>query len=172
MFVEKTLMLVDAQDIVEWFKDFREERIKELPIKIQWAILFNVKELQPIVQKFEEFKDSVSQNLQNEYFGNDEKSVPFQREKVNENGDIIFDDNGNPVMEDLRKIKDEYIDEYQNKINDINDEIRALLLEKTTYKLKGIDVDKLVDSLNDNSSITLKDIDIMSFVNIDNADTE
>ena len=170
MFVEKTLMLVDAQDIVEWFRDFREERIKELPIKIQWAILFNVKELQPIVQKFEEFKDSVSQNLQNEYFGNDEKSVPFQREKVNENGDIIFDDNGNPVMEDLRKIKDEYIDEYQNKINDINDEIRALLLEKTTYKLKGIDVDKLVDLLNDNSSITLKDIDIMSFVNIDNSD--
>ena len=170
--INRTLMLVETQNIVHWFNTFQGERIKELPIKIQWALLSGVKELQPAVSKFEEFRDGLANELQTEYFGNDDKSEPFEREKKNENGDTVYDDDGNPVVESLRRIKDEYVKEYEDKARELNAEINKLLIEKTTYHFKEIDLDAVIDNLKDDTTITLDDVNMMSFIDINSADKE
>ena len=170
--IKRTLMLVEAQSIVDWYNDFQKEKIKELPIKVQWNILFAVKELQQIVLKFEEFRNGLVQELQNNYFGNDEKSESFQQEKKCDDGSIMFDENGKPVIEEMRKIKKEYVNEYNNRVNDLNNEISNLLMEKTTYNFKEIDIDKIVDNLKDDTNIKLNDINMMSFLDINIIDRE
>lgn len=170
--INRTLMLVEAQNIANWFNEFQTEKIKELPIKVQWNILSGIKEIQPVVMKFEEFRNGLVNDLQTEYFGNDEKSEPFEREKRNENGDIIYGDDGNPEIESLRKIKDEYIKEYEDKANKLNADIGKLLIEKTTYSFKEIDIDNVVDVLKEDTKITLDDINMMSFIDINSADKE
>ena len=170
--INRTLMLVEAQNIVNWFNDFNGEKINELPIKVQWNILSGVKELQPVVTKFEDFRNGLIQNLQNEYFGSDEKSEVFEQERKNENGDIIYGEDGNPIMEELRKVKDEFVDEYQNRINELNNEIGKLLIDKTTYKFKEINIDDVVDRLSDDTKINLDDINMMSFIDVNSADKE
>lgn len=170
--IKRTLMLVEAQNIVHWFNEFKNEKIKDLPIKVQWNILSGIKEIQPAVTKFEEFKNDLINNLQNEYFGNDEKSEPFEREQTNDKGEVIYDDDGNPVIESLRKIKKEYIEEYKNKANQLNIEINKLLIEKTTYNFKEIDLDVIIDNLKDDTKITLDDINMISFIDISAADKE
>lgn len=77
--IQKTLMLIEARNLVNWFDIFQKEKIQELPIKVQWYLLSGIKELQPIVNKFEDFKKELEINLQNDYFGNDEKSEEFER---------------------------------------------------------------------------------------------
>ena len=77
--IQKTLMLVEARNLVNWFDIFQKEKIQELPIKVQWYLLSGIKELQPVVDKFEDFKKELEINLQNDYFGNDEKSEEFKR---------------------------------------------------------------------------------------------
>ena len=169
--IQKTLMLVEARNLVNWFDAFQKEKIQELPIKIQWYLLSGIKELQPIVNKFEDFKKELEINLQNDYFGNDEKSEEFERQQTNDNGDIIYDDNGNPVIESFRKIKDNYIKEYKDKINNLNIEINKLLIEKTTYHFKEINLDEVIDNLKIDTSINLNDLNMMSFIDINGADS-
>lgn len=168
--IKRTLMLIEARNVINWFNSFQEEKIKELPIKIQWNLLSGVKELQPVVGKFEDFKKRLETDLQNEYFGNDEKSEDFEREQKNENGDIIYGDDEKPVIENLRKIKDDYVEEYKNKVNELNAEINKLLIETTTYNFKEINLDDVVDSLREDTKINLDDISMMSFIDISSAD--
>jgi hypothetical protein len=75
-------------------------------------------------------------------------------------------------MEKARKVKDEFVDEYQNRINEVNKEINDLLMEKTTYSFNGIDLDTVVDGLADDVSINLDDINFISFIDINSADKE
>lgn len=172
--IKRTLMLVEAQNIVDWYNDFQKEKIKELPIKVQWNILSSVKELQQVVSKFGEFRNGLIQELQNDYFNNDEKSEPFQQQKKDDDGSVVLDENGNPIIEEMRRIKQEYINEYNNHVDDLNKEISKLLMEKTTYNLKEIDIDKIVDNLKDDTIIGLNDINMMSFldINIENKESD
>lgn len=73
-------------------------------------------------------------------------------------------------MESFRKIKDNYIKEYKDKINNLNIEINKLLIEKTTYHFKEINLDEIIDNLKADTSINLNDLNMMSFIDINNAD--
>ena len=74
-------------------------------------------------------------------------------------------------MESFRKIKDNYIKEYKDKINNLNIEINKLLIEKTTYHFKEINLDEIIDNLKTDTSINLSDLNMMSFIDINNADS-
>ncbi len=169
--INRTLMLVEAQNVIGWFNEFSKNKINELPVKVQWNILSGIKKLRPVVADFEEFRNKLIQDIQTEYFG-EEKSEEFDREQLDENGEPVLDADGNHVMEKARKVKDEFIDEYQNRINEVNKEINDLLMEKTTYSLNGIDLDAVVDGLADDASINLDDINFISFIDINSADKE
>lgn len=170
--IKRTLYLAEANNIIGWFEEFKENRIKGLKIKDQWAVLSNVKELAGNVSKFQEFRDGLVQDLQKEFFGNDEKSNETQVPKTDENGNTVIDEDGNIVTEPGRRIKDEYMEEYNNRVNELNGELQKLLIEKTTYEFKPIDLDAIVEDLADDTQILLGDIDMLSFCDKNSADDE
>lgn len=158
----KTLTLGEAKAFINWFINFKKDKIKALPIKIQWKLLSNAKKIEPEVKRFDEFRDEAIIDLQREYFG-DEKSEEATIPALDEFGKEILDEDGNPVMDNVRKVKEEYFQEYQNKINEINKSISELLLEKNDYEISEINIDKILDELPEDTDIELEDIEIMSF---------
>lgn len=161
--ITKTLLLAEAISITSWFEAFKQEKIKSLKIRDQWNILSNIKELSQNVTKFNEFKAKLEQDLSDEYFGSDEKSHEIEIPQTDNNGENILSENGEVQMQKARRIKEEYIPSYDERVSELNDELRQLLLEKTTYEFKPINLDNIVDNLAEDTNIELSDIEMLSF---------
>ena len=123
------------------------EKAKDLPIKFRWALKKNISALSPTVKNFEEFRQELIDELQGEYF-NEEKSH------------IDKDDNGNEV----RKVNDEYMEEYGKKVNELNEKLQELLGEKNEYEISTVDMDDFVNSLPSDTALEFDDIEILSFM--------
>lgn len=124
------------------------EKVKELPIKFRWALKKNLAVLNPTVRNFEEFRQELIKELQDEYF-NEEKS---HIEKNEETG------------EELRKVNDEFMDEYEKKVNELNTKLQELLGEKAEYDISTVDMDAFVEGLSDDTALEFDDIEIFSFM--------
>ena len=159
----KNFKISEAQAIIRWFNSFREERIKTMPIKVQWNLLSNIKLLEPSVQKFEEFREGLLKGLQDEYFG-EEKSDEDMIPQRDADGNTVLDEDGNPVLEEGRTVKPEFMDEYREKIEEINKSIREVLAEETEYDFKEINVEEIIDKLPEDTKVELSDIEMMSLI--------
>ena len=124
------------------------EKVKELPIKFRWALKKNIAAISPTVKNFEEFRQELIDELQKEYF-NDEKS---HIEKNEETG------------EELRKVNDEFMDDYNVKVKELNEKLQELLGEKNEYEISTVDMDKFVDGLSEDTALEFDDIEIFSFM--------
>ena len=94
------LMNIETLNIVAWYKDFSEKkRNKELPVRVQFDLQRNVTKLTEAAQNLEKFRNELLQDIQDEYFKNDEKSYDADIEKTDSNGNVILDDKGNKVTE-------------------------------------------------------------------------
>lgn len=167
--MKKTLDIytIEAVNIVSFYNQLTEDQAKELGVKIRWALKKAVSKIAPDVREFEEFRDKEVKVLQDNYF-TDEKSDEIMRTKVDENGNPILDDNGAEVTELVRKVKDEYIDEYQNAVQELNKRLEEILAEKNTYEFEGVNMDNFVANLPDDTSLdfnTLEMIDAILGVN-------
>lgn len=123
------------------------EKAKDLPIKFRWALKKNISALSPTVKNFEEFRQELIDELQSEYF-NEEKSH------------IDKDDNGN----EIRKVNDEYMEEYGEKVNELNEKLQELLGEKNEYEISTVDMDDFVNGLPSDTALEFDDIEILSFM--------
>lgn len=159
----KKFKISEAQAIIKWFNDFREDRIKTLPIKTQWDLLSNIKLLEPSVEKFEEFREGLLKDLQDEFFG-EEKSVKNKIPQRDANGNKILDEDGNPILEDGRTVKPEFMGEYREKIEEINKSIVEVLSEESEYDFKELDVDQIIERLPNDTKVELSDIEMISLI--------
>jgi len=123
------------------------EKAKDLPIKFRWALKKNIAALTPTVKNFEEFRQELIDELQKEYF-NEEKSHIEKDEDDNE----------------IRKVNDEFMEEYNNKVNELNEKLQELLAEKNEYEISTVDMDEFVNGLPDNTALEFNDIEIFSFM--------
>ena len=168
--IKRTLMLAETINLVGFFEKFKEEKIKSLKIRDQWNVLSNIKELTPNVTKFNEFREKLTQDLSNEYFGSDVKSEEVEIPQTDEDGNNVVDENGEVQMQQARRVKEEYMESYNQKVAELNTELQNLLLEKTTYTFKPIDLDEIVDNLDGDTNIELQDIEMLSFCDVNSAD--
>lgn len=127
------------------------EKVKELPIKIRWAIKKNMNLFSPTVKSFEDLRNELVNELQSEFF-NEEKSHPATVK--NENGDD----------EEVRQVNDEYMDEYNKKVNEINEKLQELLKEDNEYDIYTVNMDEFVDGIPDDTKLVFDDIDLLSFM--------
>lgn len=168
--INRNLMLAEVINIASWFETFKDEKIKSLKIRDQWNVLSNIKELTPNVTKFNEFRDKLTKDLSNEYFGSDEKSEEVEIPQTDEDGNNVVNENGEVQMQQARRVKEEYIESYNQKVAELNTELQNLLLEKTIYTFKSIDLDEIVDNLDGDTNIELQDIEMLSFCDVNSAD--
>ena len=123
------------------------EKVKDLPIKFRWALKKNLTALSPTVKNFEEFRQELIEELQKEYF-NDEKSHTEKDENDNE----------------IRRVNDEFMDEYNDKVQELNTKLQELLEEKNEYEISTVDMDSFVEGLPEDTALEFDDIEIFSFM--------
>jgi len=123
------------------------EKVKDIPIKVRWALKKNMSVLSPTVQNFEEFRQELIKELQEEYFNEDKSHVET-------------DDEGR----EIRKVNDEFMDEYNDKVQELNNKLQELLGEKSEYDIHTIDMDSFVEGLPNDTALEFNDIEIFSFM--------
>lgn len=130
-----------------------EKKVKELPIKLRWALKKNMSALSNTVDDFEAFRQELVEELQNEYFSNDEKSYPAMVEVP-----------GQEEPQEGRKVKEEYLEEYEKRVEELNTRLQELLREENEYEIRTVDLDAFVENLADDTSLTFDDVDMLSFM--------
>lgn len=144
----KTFTLSQSRQICQWFNDFRKERIKSIPIKTQWQLLQIIKNFEPKVIDYENFENDILSDFQKEYT-TEEKAT-----KKEEDGKLLW------------LIKDEFLQEYQEKLTKIqNEELTPLLKEKYTYTFNAIDINNFLENLQDDTKIILSDLEMLDLIN-------
>ena len=131
-----------------------EKKAKELPIKVRWAIKKNISVLSPTVKDFEDLKKELVEELQKEYFTEEKSHIVTGDERFSEDDEV-------------RQVNDEYMEEYEEKVSELNGKLRELLNESNEYEIHTIDLDAFVESLPDDTSLEFSDLEILSFMSVE-----
>lgn len=164
MIKTKTFSTIEVVNVVAYLTDtMTEEQAKELPTKFRWNLKKNMEKFAPVAKRFEEFRDELIKELQASYF-NDEKSYEYLETKKDENGNPVLNEEGAEETVPMRKIKDEYFDEYEKAITELNNKLQEILAERNDYDINVVDMDTFVDNLPDDAKIDFDCLNILSFM--------
>ena len=122
-------------------KEGQHFRFDCFPTSISYTIYKNFKEIDRAVQDFTDFRNKSVEALRNQYFGNDEKSEVFTTD------DGVQD----------RRIKAEYIQEFKDNVEKLNQELIALSSEEVELDFRPIDIDDALNRLPDD--VHMNDLD-------------
>lgn len=156
MSIMKKVALSNTQvfEVVGWYNnDFKKNKRNEvLPLKLQLDLQRNIGSLIEAAQSYEKVCKQLVMNVQKEYF-TEEKTIEEKKIQKDENGEE------KEVFEHI--LKDEYKEEYNEKINNINEKIQELGKEGEVYTLRVFDLDAFVDS---NPALTVDDLYMLTFM--------
>lgn len=161
--MKKNFKNIEVLNIVAYVNNMSKEKVDELPLKFRWNLKKNMDKLRPIAESYETFRNERVQELQREWF-NEEKSEEFMQTKTDEHGEPMKDEKGNEITEPMRKIKDEYMEEYQKTVGELNGKLNEIAYEDNEVDIATIDFDTFIDSLPDESKIDFDDITMLSFM--------
>lgn len=140
----KEMYTIEIVNVVAYFNQMDAEKLKCLPTKMRWNIKKNLGRIVPIAKQFEEFRNELVAELQQNWF-DDEHSVEVEEE------------NGK-----MRKVKEEFLPDYEKAVEDVNAKLQDILAEKNTVEVDTIDVDGFVDKMPDDCPIEFEDLDVLS----------
>ena len=164
MNMTKTFSMIETLNIVSYINNnMSEDQVKELPTKVRWNLKKNMDKLVSAAKRFEDFRDELIKELQTKYF-NDEKSYEYTETKKDDNGNPVLNADGAEETVQMRKVKDEYQEEYEAAIQELNSKLQEILGEKSDYEINTIDMDAFVDSLPNDTKIDYDCLSILSFM--------
>ena len=150
--MNKTLTTLDIIAITKWYQDIQNKDPKplsELPIKVQWSIKKNMKKIEPISQNFFAFREEAENTLRQEYIGDDKSEETF--------------DEGQ--QQNVRRVKAEYLEEYQSRVNELNQKLTEIVAETNEINFEIINLDAIVEESGDKFiNLTIEDLDSLSFM--------
>lgn len=157
----KELLVMECININGWYNKVRADKNKlnGLSVPTLWALRKNMKKIAETVESFNELKASLENELQEEFF-NDEKSEET----------TVKGENGEDTP--ARKVKDEYFDAYQKKINELNGKLNELAITKESYEFTPIDMEKEIERLNTDCNLNMDDLDMLSVFEQNEKDAE
>ncbi len=146
--MNKTIMNIAAVNVIAWYtQDGTQEKLKKLPLKMQWVIRKNMRVLEPLSKEFTDFRDELVQKRNDEWFVEDNGKC----EKVTK------DD------QELLKIKEEYMDEFKEYEDSLNQQLNEIAIEENDVDLIPIILDDFVEAADAaNSGIDIDDLDMLS----------
>lgn len=153
--MNKTLMTIEIINIVAFLNNAIEtKKIDELGVKFRWAIKKSMKELVEVDNKFRELKEELESGLKEEFFMNDEKS---ELTTITQKGE-----DGQDVPIEVKKVKDNYMDEYNRRLDEINSKLREVLYDTNDVTISVVDVDSEIEKLSDDTAFTFEDLEMLS----------
>lgn len=165
MNITKIFSTLEVLNIVAFINRFTAdaEKTDYLPLKFRWNLSKNLKKLTPIAQEYEEFRNKELQSIQQNWF-DDEHSTEAEQTKLGEDGEPVLDESGAEVKEKVRKLKDEYMDEYHAVIDELNLKLNEIVAELNEVELSCIDFDEFVENLPDDTKLGFEDLTMLSFM--------
>lgn len=142
--ITKTIPMIAAVNEVAWYTQ-EKESLSSLSVKARWNLKKNMKELDNIASQFHEFKNNLEEELRTKY-------------TTDEMSDEAVLDDGNIG----RKVKAEYLDDYQKDIDDMNAKIGELLYEDEEVNLYVINMDDEVERMADDAELSDAAMDMLS----------
>ena len=163
---KKSFYTMEVVNIYTWGTEFlaNEAKASKLPIKIRYAIKRGISKIEHDAKLWIEFRDNELARLRTTWF-DEEHSVETEIPKYDEAGNPVLDEDGNQIMEQGRKIKDEYIEDLQAASAELQNKLNELLVERNTYDISTVNMDAFVESLEDDESvISFGDLEMMCFI--------
>lgn len=159
----RTLFLIEAINVCGWANQLSEEKLNKIDFKIRWALKKTIAKLLPDVQEFEKMREEEFKKIQLKYAG-DDKSIETIENVKDEKGNDVLDENGNIKTNTLRKVKPEFLEEYNAEIASLNTKLNEVLMEKNTYEFATADVDAFVNSLDDLAPLEFSDLEMLQAI--------
>lgn len=156
----KSFTYLEVLAICNFINQLTPEKNDKLGLKLRWAIKKNFDKLQPIAKQYEDFRDQVVGELQSAWF-TDEKSEEFMQTVTGEDGKPILDADGNEQTQTMRRIKDEFMSEYQNAVADVNRKLQEFAEEKNDVEVDTFDIDTFVENLDDDGVLSFDDLTML-----------
>lgn len=161
---EINMYTIEALNITEYINKLKADakdnggktKFDSFPAKIGYALYKNFKTIAESVKDFNDFRDKLQNELQADYFANDEKAEDFQEE---------YEENGEKKSRMLRKIKDAFVPEFTAKTKEMDRQLEEILREPVTLTVRTFDVDEAIDSLPDDADFTDLDFSILELFN-------
>ena len=146
----KKLRVIECIGVKQWYDQVRaEKKIDNLTVSTLWALRKNMKLITDIVNNFNEFKSGLEEQLQAEYFTEEKSQIT-----------TIQDQNGEDVS--VRKVKDEFLSEYQEKVVEINEKLKEVVNNIEELTFSSIDMNKEIERLGSSCALNMDDLDILS----------
>lgn len=147
----KELLVMECININGWYDQVRQDKKKlnGLSVKTLWALRKNMKKIAEVADYFKEFKEGLEQEIKDDFF-NSEKSEET----------VVKDNEGNETP--AQKVKDEYLQDYQTRINEINGKLNELVLTKEEFDFTPIDIESEIERLDTDCNLNMDDLDILS----------
>lgn len=146
--MKKDIYVLEAVNIVAFFNQMTKETMDALPLKVKWNLKRAIEKMMPDVKAFEEVRDAENQKIRDVYFDDTHSESVMIPKKDNE-GNPVLDENGAEVLEEGRQVKDEYLEEYQKAVGELNKKLEEILTEKNTYEYNSLNLDDYIDSIDD-----------------------
>lgn len=161
--MKKELILLDIINIVTYMDELSVEKKNSIPVKAYYGIKRAIDKMRPIKEQFDGIKNERLEVLKAHYFI-DKNTFECDIPQTNNIGEEMKDENGNVIMTKGRKLKDEFIEEYQADVNKLSEELQKLLMEKTTVEYDYVDIGEMVSSMPDDTPLQNTDLDILDYI--------
>ena len=146
----KKLRVIECIGVKQWYDQARvEKKFDNLTVSTLWALRKNIKPIIDIVNNFNDFKSGLEEELQAEYFTEEKSQVV-----------TIKNQNGQDVP--ARKVKDEFLPEYQEKVIEINEKLKEIVDNIEQFSFSAIDINKEIERLGSSCVLNMDDLDILS----------
>lgn len=161
---EITIYTIEALNITEYINKLKAEakdnggktKFDSFSTKVGYALYKNFKTIADAVKDFNDFREKLTNELQTEYFANNEKSEDFEEE---------YEENGEKKTRTLRKVKDKFVPEFTAKTKEMDKQLEEILRETVTLTVRTINVDEAIDNLPDGVEFTDLDFSILELFN-------
>ena len=167
--MKKELSLVEVINIVTWANKLGEDKLGKLDFKILWNLKKVNGKFAVEAQEFEDMRKEELQKIQDKYF-NDERSHEYSEPILDAEGNEVKDENGVVQTRMMRKVNDEFMDEYRADIDELNKKIEEVLMEKSTYEYNSSNIDEFVENIDNPEPLTFHDLEMLDAFLGDNAE--
>ena len=157
----KVFSNLEVLSICNFINQLTSEKNDKLGLKVRWAIKKGNDKLAPIAKRYEDFRNEVVNELQSAWF-TDEKSEEFMQPKLDADGNPMVDADGNEITEPMRKIKEEFMDDYQAAVVEANKKLEEIAMEKNEVELDTFNIDAFVENLDDDGVLTFDDLTMLT----------
>lgn len=149
-------VVVCVNEITYYKNNDTQERLATLPLKLQWIIRKNMKELGKYSKEFNDFRNELIAKRNEEWFIEGNGKCERYTAK-NEDGEET----------EMLRIIDEYMEEYKKYEEDMNSQLQEILLESNEINITPIDMDDFIDKA-EGTTITMNDVDMISLFDKNN----